>query len=59
MQNVRVGAGAQVHRAIIDKNMVIPPGATIGINKEEDLARGFTVTDSGLTVAPKNFKFED
>lgn len=58
MQNVRVGAGAQVHRAIIDKNMVIPPGATIGVNKEEDLARGFTVTDSGLTVAPKNFKFE-
>ncbi|MEX3598501.1 glucose-1-phosphate adenylyltransferase [Kocuria carniphila] len=58
MQNARVGAGAQVHRAIIDKNMVIPPGATIGINKEEDLARGFTVTDSGLTVAPKNFKFE-
>ena len=58
MQNVRVGAGAQVHRAIIDKNMVIPPGATLGINKEEDLARGFTVTDSGLTVAPKNFKFE-
>lgn len=58
MQNVRVGAGAQVHRAIIDKNMVIPPGATIGINKDEDLARGFTVTDSGLTVAPKNFKFE-
>lgn len=58
MQNVRVGAGAQVHRAIIDKNMVIPPGATIGINREEDLARGFTVTDSGLTVAPKNFKFE-
>ncbi|MDN5701145.1 MAG: glucose-1-phosphate adenylyltransferase [Kocuria sp.] len=58
MQNVRVGAGAQVHRAIIDKNMVIPPGATIGINREEDLARGLTVTDSGLTVAPKNFKFE-
>lgn len=59
MQNVRVGAGAQVHRAIIDKNMVIPPGATVGINREEDLARGFTVTDSGLTVAPKNFKFQD
>jgi len=58
MQNVRVGAGAQVHRAIIDKNMVIPPGATIGVNKDEDLARGFTVTDSGLTVAPKNFKFD-
>lgn len=58
MQNVRVGAGAQVHRAIIDKNVVIPPGATIGVNKDEDLARGFTVTDSGLTVAPKNFTFD-
>lgn len=58
MQNVRVGAGAQVHRAIIDKNMVIPPGATIGVNREQDLARGFTVTDSGLTVAPKNFTFD-
>ncbi|MBD2765044.1 glucose-1-phosphate adenylyltransferase [Kocuria sp. cx-455] len=58
MQSARVGAGAQVHRAIIDKNVVIPPGATIGVNRDEDLARGFTVTESGLTVAPKNFIFD-
>ena len=58
MQSVRVGAGAQVHRAIIDKNIVIPPGAAVGVNHEDDRARGFTVTDSGLTVVPKNYKFD-
>lgn len=54
LDNVRVGPGAVVRKAIIDKNVVIPAGATIGVDRELDLSRGFTVTDSGLTVLKKN-----
>jgi glucose-1-phosphate adenylyltransferase len=51
--HVRVGAGARVHRAILDKNVVLADGATVGVDRERDLARGFTVTDSGITVVGK------
>ncbi len=54
--HVSVGAGARVHRAILDKNVVIEPGATVGVDRELDLSRGFTVTDSGLTVVGKNIR---
>ncbi len=53
MDNVQVHRHAQVHRAVIDKNVVIGERARIGVDHEEDRARGFTVTESGLTVVPK------
>jgi len=52
--HVRVGAGARVHRAILDKNVILADGATVGVDRARDLARGFTVTDSGITVVGKN-----
>jgi glucose-1-phosphate adenylyltransferase len=54
--HVRVGQGARVHRAILDKNVVLTDGATVGVDREKDLARGFTVTDSGLTVVGKGVR---
>ena len=53
LDNVQVHRHAQVHRAIIDKNVVIHERARVGLNADEDRARGFTVTDSGITVVPK------
>lgn len=53
MDDVHVHRYAQVHRAIIDKNVVVPERARIGLDREHDLARGFTITDSGITVVPK------
>jgi glucose-1-phosphate adenylyltransferase len=53
LDNVTIGAGAVVNKAIIDKNVYIPPGAKIGVDRELDLSRGFTVTDSGLTILKK------
>jgi glucose-1-phosphate adenylyltransferase len=58
MDNVWVGEGAVVDRCILDKNVVVPPGTRVGVDREEDKARGLTVTTSGLTVAPKNYRFE-
>ncbi|ACZ30451.1 glucose-1-phosphate adenylyltransferase [Xylanimonas cellulosilytica DSM 15894] len=53
MDDVQVHRHAQVHRAVIDKNVVIGERARIGVDHEEDRARGFTVTESGITVVPK------
>jgi glucose-1-phosphate adenylyltransferase len=53
MDNVDVGRHAVVRRAILDKNVVVPEGARIGMDAEEDRARGFHVTDSGITVVGK------
>ncbi|WP_194408673.1 glucose-1-phosphate adenylyltransferase [Microbacterium cremeum] len=55
---VHVGAGARIHRAILDKNVVLEEGATVGVDRERDLARGFTVTDSGITVVGKGIRVE-
>jgi len=53
MDNVVVGRDATVRRAILDKNVHITDGASVGVSRERDLARGFVVTDSGITVVPK------
>jgi glucose-1-phosphate adenylyltransferase len=53
LDGVQVGEGAVIHHSILDKNVVVPPGSRIGVDRAEDLARGFTVTDSGLTVLSK------
>jgi glucose-1-phosphate adenylyltransferase len=55
---VDIGRHAQVRNAIIDKGVRVPPNVKIGHDLATDKARGFTVTDSGIVVVPKNYKFE-
>jgi glucose-1-phosphate adenylyltransferase len=50
---VRIGADATVRRAILDKEVVVSDGATVGVDSDADRLRGFTVTDSGITVVGK------
>ena len=54
MENVNVGRYSEVRKAIIDKNVDIPPYTKIGVNREDDIARGFFVSREGVTVVPKN-----
>jgi glucose-1-phosphate adenylyltransferase len=53
MDKVRVGEGAVIKRAILDKNVKVPAGAAIGLDPELDRARGYKVTESGITVLAK------
>jgi glucose-1-phosphate adenylyltransferase len=53
MNGVTIGRNAIVRRAILDKSVQVPPGARIGVNVEEDRARGFTVSDNGVVVVGK------
>ena len=54
LENVTIGRYSKINRAIIDKNVEIPPHTEIGINKEDDLKRGFYVSKGGITVVPKD-----
>ena len=51
---VTIGRNATIHRAIIDKNVIVPPDVSIGVDRQHDLDRGFLVTDSGITVVGKS-----
>ncbi len=52
MENVAIGRHCIIRRAIVDKNVTIPAGTSIGVDLESDRRR-FPVTDSGIVVIPK------
>lgn len=49
----RIGRNAVVRRAILDKNVIVPDGAEVGVDPEADKARGLYVSEGGVTVVPK------
>ncbi len=49
LPDVRVGAGAVLKRVVVDRGCEIPPGMTIGVNREED-RKHFHVTELGVTL---------
>jgi glucose-1-phosphate adenylyltransferase len=52
MEGVDIGEHAVVRRAIVDKNVVIEPGATLGVDLERDRER-FVVSPGGIVVVGK------
>jgi len=56
MNNCNIGRRAKIRRAIIDKNVNVPEGYEIGYNAEDD-AKKFTLTETGIVVIPKNYRF--
>jgi glucose-1-phosphate adenylyltransferase len=55
MDGVYIGEGAHVHRAILDKNVVVPPGAKLGLDHELDRQR-YHVSAGGVTVLGKGVR---
>jgi glucose-1-phosphate adenylyltransferase len=53
---VTVGEGAQLQRCIVDKHVTIPPREKIGFDLDRDAQR-FTVSDRGIVVIPKGYRF--
>ena len=54
MENVNIGRYSEIRKAIIDKNVDVPPYTKIGVDRDEDIRRGFYVSEGGVTVVPKN-----
>ena len=47
--NCDIGRGCKIRRAILEKNVQIPPGTVIGYDLDED-RKHYTVSDSGIVV---------
>jgi glucose-1-phosphate adenylyltransferase len=57
-EGVDVGRHSRIRRAIVDKDVKIPPHTTIGHNADHDRQRGFQVTEQGVVVIPKGESFD-
>ena len=52
--HVNVGRHCRIQRTIIDRNVHIPEGTTIGFDAEADKQRYF-VTEEGITVVTRDY----
>ncbi|AWB66734.1 glucose-1-phosphate adenylyltransferase [Saccharobesus litoralis] len=61
MGDAVIGKGCVLKKAILDKNVQLAEGTTIGVDRELDEKRGFTVSKSGIVTVPKGARigFED
>ncbi len=54
LEGVDVGRYCRVRRAIIDKEVKLPPYTVLGYDPEFDRRRGFVVTEQGVVIVAKN-----
>lgn len=53
LPEVDIGRNVSIRRAIIDQGCKIPEGMTIGKDKDQDIARGFRVSEQGIVLVTK------
>src|SRR3984893_15723237 len=52
MANCQIGRHSRIRQAIIPANAVIPEFSVIGHYPDQDRAKGYTITESGVVVVP-------
>lgn len=56
LPGVRIGDNCRIRNCIIDKDVTVPDGESIGHDKKKDQER-FTVSEGGVVVVPKGYRF--
>ncbi len=52
-----IGRKVIIKKSIIDRGVYIPDNIIIGLDKEYDKQRGFTVSKEGITIVPRKYRF--
>jgi glucose-1-phosphate adenylyltransferase len=52
-----IGKGVRMKKVIVDHEVIIPDGTTIGLDHEEDKSR-FTISDGGVVVVPRGMRLD-
>jgi glucose-1-phosphate adenylyltransferase len=55
LDRVLVGPGARLRKVIVDRDVIIPPGFSIGHDHESD-AKLFTISPGGVIIAPHGIR---
>jgi len=50
MPGVEIGRYSRIRRAILNTGVKVPESSVIGFNPEEDRAKGYTITETGIVV---------
>jgi glucose-1-phosphate adenylyltransferase len=58
MHGTRIGAGCRIRRALIDKNVIIGPGKSVGYETDQD-SQHFMISETGIVLIPKDFKLSE
>lgn len=59
LPEVEVYENCRIEKAIIDRGAIIQEGTSIGVDHEKDRARGFRVTEDGLTLVTPDMLGQD
>jgi glucose-1-phosphate adenylyltransferase len=57
LDGVRIGAGARIRKAIIDQDVVVPDGFTLGYDPEQDKSR-FDTSPGGVVILPRGISVQ-
>ena len=57
LDGVRVGPGARIRKAIVDHDVIIPGGFSVGFDGEQDSKR-FTISDGGVVIVPTRIRLK-
>ncbi len=52
MPNVQVGRYSRVRKAILDTGVDLPRNSVVGFDREADRAKGYLISEGGVTVVP-------
>lgn len=57
MGNNTIGSNTIIRKSIIDREIIVPDNTSVGIDKDIDIRRGFTISRNGVTIIPKKYRF--
>jgi len=58
LNGVRIGNNCHIRNCIIDKDVEVPDGESIGHDRKRDRER-FTISEKGIVVVPKGYRFHE